>query len=171
MPSTVTANGATSPANGPQLFGDSRESDRANSSATVRERAFTVPATRVARQVRASGGALFLDESVMPPLGLQTRLLRVLAEDVMAGGEAHRSGVDLHVVCATHRDLGIMVAQGCSGGSVVPPQCRDFPPASLRERSDILALMMNILDDEVPLGAPHVSVQEVEQRLLATTGQ
>jgi two-component system, NtrC family, nitrogen regulation response regulator GlnG len=62
---------------------------------------------------QANGGTLFLDEIGDMPLGLQTRLLRVLAE-----GEFFRLGgrelirVDVRVIAATHQDLDALVAQG-----------------------------------------------------------
>lgn len=62
---------------------------------------------------QAAGGTLFLDEIGDMPLGLQTRLLRVLAE-----GEYHRVGgsaalrADVRVVAATHHDLAAQVRAG-----------------------------------------------------------
>jgi two-component system, NtrC family, nitrogen regulation response regulator GlnG len=62
---------------------------------------------------QANGGTLFLDEIGDMPLGLQTRLLRVLAE-----GEFFRLGgreliqVDVRVIAATHQDLDQLVEQG-----------------------------------------------------------
>ena len=62
---------------------------------------------------QAQGGTLFLDEIGDMPLGLQTRLLRVLA-----GGEFYRVGgrelirADVRVIAATHQDLDAKVARG-----------------------------------------------------------
>ncbi|WP_194939255.1 sigma-54-dependent Fis family transcriptional regulator, partial [Pseudomonas paraeruginosa] len=84
------------------------------------------------------------------PLGLQTRLLRVLAEGEVAPlGAARRQAVDIQVICATHRDLAALVAAGGFredlyfrlGGARF-----ELPP--LRERSDRLALIRRILDEE-----------------------
>lgn len=62
---------------------------------------------------QADGGTLFLDEIGDMPLNLQTRLLRVLAEGEVAPlGAARRQRVDMQVICATHRDLAAMVAEG-----------------------------------------------------------
>lgn len=62
---------------------------------------------------QADGGTLFLDEIGDMPLGLQTRLLRVLAEGEVAPlGAARRQAVDIQVICATHRDLAALVAVG-----------------------------------------------------------
>jgi two-component system response regulator AtoC len=61
----------------------------------------------------ASGGTLFLDEIGELPVSLQVKLLRVLQE-----GEIHRLGdsqdtkVDVRVVAATARDLGVEVKRG-----------------------------------------------------------
>ncbi|TAN12576.1 MAG: sigma-54-dependent Fis family transcriptional regulator [Burkholderiaceae bacterium] len=61
----------------------------------------------------ADGGTLFLDEIGDMPLGLQTRLLRVLAEhEVLAIGAAHPVPVDLHVISATHHALMEAVREG-----------------------------------------------------------
>ncbi len=62
---------------------------------------------------QADGGTLFLDEIGDMPPGLQTRLLRVLAE-----GEFFRVGgrelirVDVRVIAATHQPLDALVEQG-----------------------------------------------------------
>ncbi|KAA2284756.1 nitrogen regulation protein NR(I) [Arenimonas fontis] len=62
---------------------------------------------------QADGGTLFLDEIGDMPAGLQTRLLRVLAE-----GEFFRVGgrelirVDVRVIAATHQDLEAKVRDG-----------------------------------------------------------
>ena len=62
---------------------------------------------------QAAGGTLFLDEIGDMPLGLQTRLLRVLS-----GGEYYRVGgrellrADVRIIAATHQDLAAKVAAG-----------------------------------------------------------
>ncbi|TNB81883.1 sigma-54-dependent Fis family transcriptional regulator [Pseudomonas sp. Fig-3] len=99
---------------------------------------------------QADGGTLFLDEIGDMPLALQTRLLRVLAEGEVAPlGASRRRAVDIQVICATHRDLETLVAAGGFredlyfrlGGARF-----QLPP--LRERSDRLALINRILDEE-----------------------
>jgi transcriptional regulator with AAA-type ATPase domain len=62
---------------------------------------------------QASSGTLFLDEIAELPLDLQARLLRVLetGEIRRVGGE-RTLAVDVRLVCATHRDLRAMVAEG-----------------------------------------------------------
>ncbi|AOL18054.1 two-component system regulatory protein [Xanthomonas citri pv. malvacearum str. GSPB1386] len=62
---------------------------------------------------QADGGTLFLDEIGDMPLPLQTRLLRVLAENEffrVGGRELIR--VDVRVIAATHQDLEALVEQG-----------------------------------------------------------
>lgn len=76
--------------------------------------AFTGATKRhIGRFEQADGGTLFLDEIGDMPAGLQTRLLRVLAE-----GEFFRVGgrelirVDVRVIAATHQDLAARVREG-----------------------------------------------------------
>lgn len=61
----------------------------------------------------ANGGTLFLDEIGDVPLPLQVKLLRFLQERVIerVGGRSPIT-VDTRVICATHRDLKAMVAEG-----------------------------------------------------------
>jgi two-component system NtrC family response regulator len=62
---------------------------------------------------QAHGGTLFLDEVGDIPLALQVKLLRFLQERVIEriGGRTPIA-VDTRVVCATHRNLEAMVAEG-----------------------------------------------------------
>jgi transcriptional regulator of acetoin/glycerol metabolism len=61
----------------------------------------------------AQGGVLFLDEIGDMALALQTRLLRVLEERVVSPlGGGQGVAVDFALICATHRDLDKMVAEG-----------------------------------------------------------
>jgi DNA-binding NtrC family response regulator len=61
----------------------------------------------------ADGGTLFLDEIGEISLAVQAKLLRVLQEkEVRPVGASHTVSVDIRVVCATHRDLEEMVAEG-----------------------------------------------------------
>lgn len=76
--------------------------------------AFTGASRRyIGRFEQADGGTLFLDEIGDMPASLQTRLLRVLAEDEffrVGGRELIR--VDVRVIAATHQDLERLVAAG-----------------------------------------------------------
>jgi two-component system NtrC family response regulator len=61
----------------------------------------------------ADGGTLFLDEIGDIPLPLQVKLLRFLQERVIERiGGRKPIPVDTRIVCATHRDLKAMVAEG-----------------------------------------------------------
>src|SRR5258708_5853983 len=98
----------------------------------------------------SSGGTLFLDEIGDMPLDLQSRLLRVLAEgEIQPLGVDSPVSVDLHVICATHRNLAEWVAAGkfredlyfrLNGASF------DLPP--LRLRTDTAQLVAAILREE-----------------------
>ena len=105
---------------------------------------------------QADGGTLFLDEIGDMPLTLQTRLLRVLAEGEVAPlGGSRRKAVDIQVICASHRDLETLVSAG---------QFREdlyfrlagarFPLPPLRERSDRLALIKRIVEEESAHSTP-----------------
>lgn len=61
----------------------------------------------------ADGGTLFLDEIGELPMGLQAKLLRVLAErEVQRIGESTPRPIDVRVVSATHRNLLKLVLDG-----------------------------------------------------------
>jgi two-component system, NtrC family, response regulator len=61
----------------------------------------------------AAGGTLFLDEIGDVPLPLQVKLLRFLQERVIERiGGRKAIPVDVRIVCATHRNLEAMVADG-----------------------------------------------------------
>ncbi|GAB3370985.1 propionate catabolism operon regulatory protein PrpR [Massilia agri] len=61
----------------------------------------------------ADGGTLFLDEIGEMPLGLQTRLLRVLEErEVMRVGGTRPVPISVRVISATHCDLEARVREG-----------------------------------------------------------
>jgi len=62
---------------------------------------------------QADGGTLFLDEIGDMPMHLQTRLLRVLAEqEIQRLGATRPVPVDLRVVTATHQDLRQLITAG-----------------------------------------------------------
>ncbi|WP_242371727.1 sigma-54 interaction domain-containing protein [Anaeromyxobacter sp. SG26] len=61
----------------------------------------------------ADGGTLFLDEIAEMPLVLQAKLLRALEDgEIRRVGDTRAFGVDVRIVCATHRDLAQRVAEG-----------------------------------------------------------
>ncbi|MEK1886447.1 MAG: sigma-54-dependent Fis family transcriptional regulator [Phyllobacterium sp.] len=61
----------------------------------------------------ADDGTLFLDEIGDMPLGLQSRLLRVLAErEVLPLGASRPKPVNIRVLSASHRNLAELVTQG-----------------------------------------------------------
>ena len=62
---------------------------------------------------QADGGTLFLDEIGDMPLAMQVKLLRAIQDRkvVRVGGEVPIP-VDIHLVCATHKDLKKMVEAG-----------------------------------------------------------
>jgi len=116
---------------------------------------------------QANGGTLFLDEIGDMPPNMQVRLLRVIQERqvVRVGGETPIR-LDLHLVCATHRDLKQMVAEGSFREDLyyrINVVHVHIPP--LRERrEDILwftRLFLNELD-----GSERYLLPSAEQQLL-----
>ena len=61
----------------------------------------------------ANGGTLFLDEVADLPLNMQVKLLRVIQERAVKPiGEQREQSVDVRIISATHKDLGIEVSAG-----------------------------------------------------------
>ena len=120
--------------------------------------AFTGAVKRTAgRFEQAEGGTLFLDEIGDMPLPLQTRLLRVLAENEfyrVGGRELIRA--DVRVVAATHQDLEGKVERG------------EFR-ADLLHRLDVVRLRLPPLDDratDIPLLATHFLARAAQEMRL-----
>ncbi len=99
---------------------------------------------RAGRFLQANNGTLFLDEIGDMPAELQTRLLRVLADNEFYPVGAHSSiKVDVRIIAATHQNLEELVAQGRFREDLfhrlnvirihIPP---------LRERSEDIGLLM-----------------------------
>ncbi|MEJ5172690.1 MAG: sigma-54 dependent transcriptional regulator [Hydrogenothermaceae bacterium] len=62
---------------------------------------------------QADGGTLFLDEISELPLELQAKFLRFLQEkEVRRIGDANSRKVDVRVICATNKDLKVLVEKG-----------------------------------------------------------
>lgn len=116
----------------------------------------------------ASGGTLFLDEIGDMPLGLQTRLLRVLEEhEVVPLGADKPMKVDLRVVCASHQNLRSMISRGLfredlyyrlNGITLELPR--------LSDRTDKEQLIRKLLASETNDGRPVAIEMDAFQRLL-----
>ncbi len=73
----------------------------------------TAEQSRLGQVRRADGGTLLLDEIGDMPLEVQAALLRMLQEgEVVPVGGDRPVSVDVRVLCATHRDLDRLVAEG-----------------------------------------------------------
>ena len=96
---------------------------------------------------QAHQGVLFLDEVGDMPPAMQIRLLRVLQErSVVRIGENRELPVDLLVICATHRRLVDMIADGTFRQDFyyrISGHTLSLPP--LRERRDINAIIEALL--------------------------
>ncbi|MCC7535778.1 MAG: sigma 54-dependent Fis family transcriptional regulator [Deltaproteobacteria bacterium] len=91
----------------------------------------------------AHGGTVFLDEIGELPIDLQPKLLRVLERrEVKPVGGSALSEVDVRVVCATHRSLEQMVAEGTFREDLyyrIAEVAVEIPP--LRRRPEDTALL------------------------------
>ncbi len=96
----------------------------------------------------AHGGTIFLDEIGELPKAMQAKLLRVLESgEIRRVGENQATVVDVRLVCATHRDLEQMVADGDFREDLMfRINTFEIPLPSLRERkADIPALAEHVL--------------------------
>jgi len=111
----------------------------------------------------ADGGTLFLDEIGELPKALQPRLLRALESgEIRRVGDSHPITVDVRVVCATHRSLEDMVAQGAFREDLLF-RINTFEVAipPLRERlEDIPALVKHFVRKARPQTPPEADVAE-----------
>ena len=130
-----------------------------------RDGAFTGAKTRGSKGkiLQADGGTLFLDEIGDMPLLLQSRLLRVLAEnEVQSLGAEEPTAVNLHVICATHQSLNTLISEGRFredlyyrlSGAI-------FRLPTLRERSDIVDVIKQIFREEsLAIGKGSMEIEE-----------
>ena len=101
----------------------------------------------------ANGGTLFLDEIAELSPEIQKTLLRTLQEKtVMPVGSQKEVRVDFRLICATHRDLPLLIEKGLFRQdlyfrlSALPVR---IPP--LRERSDLRSIAESIWQGQEPL--------------------
>ena len=104
---------------------------------------------RIGKFEAASGGTLFLDEISNLPVGMQSKLLRVLQEKrVYRIGSTSGVKVDVRVIAATNRDLYSLVAEKTFREDIfhrLSEYAIHVPP--LRERrEDIVSLAKRFLD-------------------------
>lgn len=100
----------------------------------------------------ADGGTLFLDEIGDMPMGLQSRLLRVLQERVVQPlGGGRPVAVDFNLICATHLQLKDAVDAGRFRADLyyrINGLTLMLPP--LRERHDFNRIVASLLDEFEP---------------------
>ena len=119
---------------------------------------------------QAEGGTLFLDEIGDMPLSMQVKLLRVIQERkvVRVGAEA-QIPVDIHLICATNRNLKKMVETGEFREDLYYRiHVLELEVPALRDRKeDILWLAGLILDDEaIQHGRPRRELSAAAEQAL-----
>jgi len=118
---------------------------------------------------QAQGGTLFLDEIGDMPLAMQVKLLRVIQERVLTRVGGERSvPVDVRLICATNRDLKVLVEAGEFREDLyyrIHVVHINVPP--LRERKeDILWLAAQFLDSIAVPGASARKLHPLAERAL-----
>ncbi|MGF1770012.1 sigma-54-dependent Fis family transcriptional regulator [Enterovibrio makurazakiensis] len=123
---------------------------------------------KMGKILASDGGTIFLDEIGDMPLALQARLLRVIAEnEITPLGQIEPIKVNLHVICATHRNLKELVKNGefredlyyrISGVNIKLPALRNR-----MDQSDIIDRILKKLCDDEGIESPYT----VSKRALA----
>jgi DNA-binding NtrC family response regulator len=116
----------------------------------------------------AHGGTIFLDEIGELPKAMQAKLLRVLeSREIRRVGENKSITVDVRVVCATHRDLHEMVAEGdfredlvyrINTFEIYLPPLRD----RLEDIGEIAAHLLNRFRPKTGPGGPAMTLDAIE---------
>jgi transcriptional regulator with PAS, ATPase and Fis domain len=107
----------------------------------------------------ATGGTLLLDEIGEMPLNVQAKLLRVLERRaIVRVGGTEEVGVDVRIICATHRDLRREVEAGRFRQDLyyrISTFTLEIPP--LRERPTEIVLLAELFAVRIAreLGLPH----------------
>ncbi|HPQ72018.1 MAG TPA: sigma 54-interacting transcriptional regulator [bacterium] len=116
----------------------------------------------------ANGGTLFLDEIGEMPLGLQSRLLRVLQEgEVVRVGSSRAIPVDVRVVAATNRDLKELVDAKKFRADLffrISASTLCVPP--LRDRRDDIVMLTRYFFDKLKVNARHFRLQPIALKAL-----
>ncbi|NTX08111.1 sigma 54-interacting transcriptional regulator [Myxococcus sp. CA040A] len=111
----------------------------------------------------ADGGTLFLDEVVELDLAVQAKLLRVLENrEVLALGASKAQRIDLHICCASNKDLRAQVASGRLREDLYFRIGRpDLTLPPLRQRPEEIPLLLEReLQHKSPGRGLHVSLVE-----------
>ncbi len=118
----------------------------------------------------ADGGTLLLDEIGDLPLQLQAKLLRFLQErQVERIGGRKPIPVDIRVICATHRDLGELIAEGGFRQDLyyrVAEVPVEIPPLREREMDALLIARTLLTSLEQELGCRSLRLSQAAERAL-----